>query len=101
MILEKRIPFKYWFNLIKWEFITISLLSTGIYFLSEKYIDFIIPTALPGFLGTSIALLLSFKLSQSYDRWWEARKYGEVLSTTQEVLFCNYLNFRIKKQLIL
>ncbi|MEX6627595.1 bestrophin family protein [Tenacibaculum salmonis] len=97
MILEKRIPFKYWFNLIKWEFITISLLSTGIYFLSEKYIDFIIPTALPGFLGTSIALLLSFKLSQSYDRWWEARKiWGSIVNDSRSLVL-QLLKFSDKK----
>jgi putative membrane protein len=30
--------------------------------------------SIPALLGTSISILLSFRVSQSYDRWWEARK---------------------------
>ncbi|WP_442786202.1 hypothetical protein [Methylobacter sp. YRD-M1] len=34
----------------------------------------VIPLSLVTILGTSIALLPAFKLNQSYDCWWEARK---------------------------
>lgn len=30
--------------------------------------------SIPAFIGTAISVILSFKLNQSYDRWWEARK---------------------------
>jgi putative membrane protein len=30
--------------------------------------------SVPALLGTAISILLSFRVSQSYDRWWEARK---------------------------
>nr|WP_052158130.1 hypothetical protein [Lacinutrix jangbogonensis] len=70
MILEKRIPIKYWFNSIKWNILIVSVFSTIVYFLSKYFIDIDIPISVGAFLGTAIALLLSFKLSHSYDRWW-------------------------------
>jgi putative membrane protein len=42
------------------------------------------PISIPAFLGTSISVLLSFKLSQSYDRWWEARKiWGPIVNESR------------------
>jgi putative membrane protein len=42
------------------------------------------PISIPAFLGTSISVLLSFKLSQSYDRWWEARKiWGSIVNESR------------------
>jgi ion channel-forming bestrophin family protein len=49
--------------------------------------DFAIPNMpinVPAFLGTAISVLLSFKLSQSYDRWWEARKiWGTIVNDSR------------------
>lgn len=87
MILEKRIPMKYWLSLLKWDLLVMLIFSTGAYYLSEKYIHFSIPISVSGFLGTSIALLLSFKLSQSYDRWWEARKvWGSIVNDSRSLI---------------
>ena len=97
MILESKIPFKYWFSLIQWEIVAVSLFSTGIYLLSKHYLIFNIPISLVGFLGTSIALLLSFKLSQSYDRWWEARKvWGSIVNDSRSLVI-QLLNFSDKE----
>ena len=42
------------------------------------------PISIPTFLGTAISILLSFKLSQSYDRWWEARKiWGTIVNESR------------------
>ena len=42
------------------------------------------PFTIPTFLGTAISILLSFKLSQSYDRWWEARKiWGSIVNDSR------------------
>ena len=42
------------------------------------------PINVPAFLGTAIAVLLSFKLSQSYDRWWESRKiWGTIVNESR------------------
>ncbi len=38
-------------------------------------------------LGTAISLLLAFKLSQSYDRWWEARKiWGAIVNDSRSLM---------------
>jgi putative membrane protein len=63
------------------------------------------PINVPAFLGTSISVLLSFKLSQSYDRWWEARKiWGTIVNesrtfTLQLQSFITHGNDQAIKQL--
>lgn len=87
MIIEKRIPLKYWFNKVKWEVLYVALLSTSIYFVSEYLIDLSVPISIGVFLGSAIALLLSFKLSQSYNRWWEARKiWGAIVNDSRSLV---------------
>lgn len=84
MILEKRIPITYWFKIIKWDLLIVSIFSSVVYFFSKYLIDLNIPISIGTFLGTAIALLLSFKLSQSYDRWWEARKiWGSIVNDSR------------------
>ena len=84
MILEKRIPFAYWFKIIKWDILIVSLFSSVVYVFSKYLIDLNVPVSIGAFLGTAIALLLSFKLSQSYDRWWEARKiWGSIVNDSR------------------
>ena len=87
MILEKRIPITYWFKIIKWDIVMVSLFSSAVYVLSKYSIDLNIPVSIGAFLGTAIALLLSFKLSQSYDRWWEARKiWGAIVNDSRTLV---------------
>ena len=87
MILEKRIPITYWFNTIKLNILIVSMFSTVVYFLSKYLIDLNIPISVGAFLGTAIALLLSFKLSHSYDRWWEARKiWGSIVNDSRTLV---------------
>ncbi|MEE9361133.1 MAG: bestrophin family ion channel [Cellulophaga sp.] len=84
MILEKRIPIRYWLNTIKWDILIVSIFSSVVYFLSKYLIDLNIPISVGAFLGTAIALLLSFKLSHSYERWWEARKiWGSIVNDSR------------------
>lgn len=52
-----------------------------------------IQLALPAFLGTAISLLLSFKLNQSYDRWWEARKIWGAIVNDSRTLVIQALSF--------
>ena len=43
-----------------------------------------LPISIPAFLGTAISVILSFKLNQSYDRWWEARKiWGGIVNDSR------------------
>ena len=87
MILEKKIPLTYWFNSIKWNLLIVSIFSSVLYFSSDYLINLNIPISVGAFLGTAIALLLSFKLSQSYDRWWEARKiWGSIVNDSRTLV---------------
>lgn len=43
-----------------------------------------LPLAVPSILGTAVSLLLAFRTSQSYDRWWEARKvWGAIVNDSR------------------
>lgn len=45
------------------------------------------PLTIPAFMGTAISILLSFKLNQSYDRWWEARKiWGSIVNDSRSLV---------------
>lgn len=89
MLLEKRVPFKYLFGKIKYDMLFVLAMSILTYSLKKAYGSEVprIPVSLPAFLGTAISLLLSFKLSQSYDRWWEARKvWGSVVNDSRSLV---------------
>jgi len=51
----------------------------------HAYVDFPeIPVALSALLGTAISLILSFRLAQAYDRWWEARMiWGSIVNDSR------------------
>lgn len=84
MILEKRIPLIYWFKLIRTDMLIMGVFSTIVFILSLYLEHLTIPFSIVGFMGTAISLLLSFKLSQSYDRWWEARKiWGAIVNDSR------------------
>jgi putative membrane protein len=45
------------------------------------------PLTIPAFIGTAISIILSFKLNQSYDRWWEARKiWGSIVNDSRSFI---------------
>lgn len=46
-----------------------------------------IPLSLPALLGTLISLLLAFRISQSYERWWEARIiWGSIVNDSRTLI---------------
>lgn len=46
-----------------------------------------IPSSITTVTGTIVALLLTFRTSQSYDRWWEAcRIWGEIVSDSRTLM---------------
>lgn len=86
MLLEKRIPLNYLFRQVQPD-VVVSMTFAGALIVLEHSVPaqlrepFEIPVAIPAFLGTAISLVLSFKLAQSYDRWWEARKiWGAIVN---------------------
>ncbi|MBP7810462.1 MAG: hypothetical protein KA163_14305 [Bacteroidia bacterium] len=86
MLLNKRIPAYYILNKVKYDLIYVLLLSLTVLFITERYKQLLpeMPLTIPAFIGTAISILLSFKLSQSYDRWWEARKiWGAIVNDSR------------------
>lgn len=86
MLLNKQIPAYYVLNKVKYDLVYVLIVSLIVLFITEKYEDLLpeMPLTIPAFIGTAISILLSFKLSQSYDRWWEARKiWGAIVNDSR------------------
>lgn len=88
MLLKDNIPLKYVFGKIKKEIILISLYSIGIAVMYDNFhfTRISIPLSVPMILGTVISLLLAFRSSQAYDRWWEARTlWGAIVNDSRSI----------------
>lgn len=86
MLLKKQIPASYILNKVKYDLVYVLIVSLLVLFITEKYKKLLpeMPLTIPAFIGTAISILLSFKLSQSYDRWWEARKvWGAIVNDSR------------------
>ena len=89
MLLSKRIPFYYIANKVKHDLLNVLIVSVLVLFISETYQELLpeMPLTIPAFIGTAISILLSFKLNQSYDRWWEARKvWGSIVNDSRSLV---------------
>lgn len=89
MLLNKRIPVLYILNKVKYDLVYVLILSMLVLFITDKYDESlpVMPLTIPAFIGTAISILLSFKLSQSYDRWWEARKiWGSIVNDSRSLV---------------
>ncbi len=86
MLLNKRIPASFIINKVKFDLVYVLLVSVLVLYLTDRYHDSLpeMPLTIPAFIGTAISILLSFKLNQSYDRWWEARKvWGSIVNDSR------------------
>lgn len=86
MLINTKIPFSYLFNKIKYEFWYILIIGAVVNYLTIQVENVIpvMPITVPAFIGTAISIILSFKLSQSYERWWEARKiWGSIVNDSR------------------
>ena len=89
MLLNKRIPLWYIFNKVKYDLVIVLLVSLSALYVTDRYAAILpeMPLTIPAFIGTAISILLSFKLSQSYDRWWEARKvWGAIVNDSRSLV---------------
>lgn len=89
MLLDNKIPIKYSLGKIVPEITLVSIYAVGIVFLDEivHLGHMSIPIAIPALLGTAISLILGFRIAQSYDRWWEARKiWGELVNDSRSLV---------------
>lgn len=86
MLIDKRIPVSYIFGKIRFEIVYVLIIGLLVHYLTAKFKTVIpeMPIAIPAFIGTAISVILSFKLNQSYDRWWEARKiWGSIVNDSR------------------
>lgn len=89
MLLNKRIPPYYILNKVKRELVFVLIVSLFVLFITEEFKEVLpeMPLTIPAFIGTAISILLSFKLNQSYDRWWEARKtWGSIVNDSRSFI---------------
>lgn len=89
MLLNKKIPASFILNKVKYDLVYVLIVSLSVLFLTDKYKELLpeMPLTIPAFIGTAISILLSFKLSQSYDRWWEARKiWGAIVNDSRSLV---------------
>jgi ion channel-forming bestrophin family protein len=86
MLVDKKLPLSYVFGKIKNEMLFVFILGIVIHYTTEHFSNYLpeMPLNIAAFLGTAISVLLSFKMSQSYDRWWEARKiWGAIVNDSR------------------
>lgn len=89
MILDKKIPISYILGTIKIDLLVVLVIGLLTYFFTAGFNPFLpeMPLSIPAFLGTAISILLSFKMNQSYDRWWEARKvWGAIVNDSRSLV---------------
>ncbi|HEX8676003.1 MAG TPA: bestrophin family ion channel [Segetibacter sp.] len=86
MILENKTSAAYIFNKVKYDLLIVFLVGLITNVLTVKFNHLLpeMPLSIPALLGTAISILLSFKMNQSYDRWWEARKvWGAIVNDSR------------------
>lgn len=86
MLLKKNIPISYILGKVKMELPYVLIIGLTVNYLTGEFRSLIpeMPIAIPTFIGTAISVILSFKINQSYDRWWEARKvWGMIVNDSR------------------
>lgn len=89
MLLDTKLPISYIFKHILPDILRVLLISIFFQVLKMRFSEYlpVIPLQLPTILGSSISLLLAFNISQSYDRWWEARKlWGAIVNDSRSLV---------------
>jgi ion channel-forming bestrophin family protein len=89
MLLDNRFPLGYMVRKVWVDLVMVILVGLCAHFFSVRYDNLLpkIPLNIPIFLGTAISVLLSFKMNQSYDRWWEARKiWGSIVNDSRNLV---------------
>ncbi len=89
MLINKKLPITYILKNVRAELTYVFIISIGVYLLTHLFKESVpaMPLTIPTFIGTAISILLSFKLNQSYDRWWEARKaWGSIVNDSRSLV---------------
>jgi len=96
MLLNKRISIWYFVNEIKYQILLIIIFAFVIGFLDmhPAFQKISVPLSIPALVGTAVSLLLAFRTSQSYERWWEARTvWGAIVNDSRTFIrqLCQYI----------
>ncbi|AZA81775.1 hypothetical protein C1637_04155 [Chryseobacterium lactis] len=86
MLLNKRISILYFLRGIQSQvlFIGIFAVAIGLLDMLPWFRKISLPLNIPALLGTAVSLLLAFRTSQSYERWWEARTvWGAIVNDSR------------------
>lgn len=86
MLLNKKISVWYFIREIRSQivFMAIFAVSIGLLDLLPGFRKISLPLNIPALLGTAVSLLLAFRTSQSYERWWEARTvWGAIVNDSR------------------
>lgn len=87
MLTTTRIPLGYIIKSTWLDMLMVFLVSVVTYEIYNVIDLTNIPVTITALVGTSISLVLAFKLSQSYDRWWEARKvWGSIVNDSRSLI---------------
>ncbi|WP_345951214.1 bestrophin family ion channel [Mucilaginibacter sp. PAMB04274] len=89
MLLNKKISIGYFISLIKYDLIAIAsyAILAGSFDHYWIFAKINIPLAISAFVGTVLSLLLAFRTSQSYERWWEARTvWGAIVNDSRTLV---------------
>ncbi|WP_419869028.1 bestrophin family protein [Chryseobacterium sp. CT-SW4] len=89
MLLNKRISIRYFLKGIQIQILWIVIFAIFIGILDRLSIfsEIILPLSIPAILGTAVSLLLAFRTSQSYERWWEARIiWGAIVNDSRTLM---------------
>jgi len=75
MISNKKMSIWYFINQIKYQILMIVAFAISIGLIDSLPIfkKFSLPFTMPSLIGTAVSILLAFRISKSYERWWEAR----------------------------
>ncbi|WP_407481092.1 bestrophin family protein [Elizabethkingia meningoseptica] len=89
MLLNKKISIWYFINLIKSQLLLISMFAVliGILDMLPAFQKISLPLSIPALVGTAVSLLIAFRTSQSYERWWEARMiWGAIVNDSRTLV---------------
>ncbi|RYY31782.1 MAG: hypothetical protein EOP46_20485, partial [Sphingobacteriaceae bacterium] len=89
MLVNKQISITYFLRLIKWDVTIICIYAILVGTLDHFSFlrDISIPLGVSALVGTLLSLLLAFRTSQSYERWWEARIiWGAIVNDSRTLI---------------
>lgn len=95
MLLNRSISITYFLNLIKWQilFVILFAVAVGFLHLRPEFKGISVPLGLLTLMGTIVSILLAFRTSQSYERWWEARVIWGAIVNDSRTLIRNVIQF--------